>query len=342
VEAELDKTAEAMHLAAVASLEAGDDFVKQQVAAMGAARAAEELAAAEERAAEAARAAAETAKQRKQELEDQNAAMRAQADILKSLGSAWAAFKIEDGFKAAISTASQLDQQKLQVQALNIGPQQEAEFFSKALDASKASPYLSYLDAVKTRLSAISSIGSNNAKLIDETIGRVTQVAQNLTTMGLAHDDLQTSVRNIYGVAEARGQINDANQTNQTADLVERVLVATAGKVTASDLEQAIRRLQPFSQQISDTGLEQIGALIDITKTAGGEGGGGGSGASRRTPHGRRDLARSMKWTTTSSPSPSSGACWSRAGSSSTPSSAATTTAQRSWSSRIRWARART
>lgn len=279
--AELDKAAEAMHLAAVASLEAGDDFVKQQIAAMGAAKAAEELAAAEARAAETARVAAEQAHQRKQDLEDQNAAMRAQADMLKSLGAAWAAFKIEEAFQKAVSTESQIQQQELQVKALNLGPQQQAEFFGKALELSKASPYLSYLDAVKTRLSAISSIGDNDAELIDKTIGKVTQVAQNLQLMGLAHGDLQSSVRNIYGVAEARGQINDAEKTNQTADLVGRIIEATAGKVNQADLETLLRRDQPFAQQMTDDGLIHLAALIDMSKTAGGEGGGGaGSGAS--------------------------------------------------------------
>ena len=86
-------------------------------------------------------------------------------------------------------------------------PAAQTEYMQKAFDLSRINPFITALDAVKARMSAISSIGENNTEAIDATLGKAVQVAQNLEAMGLAHGDLQTTIaelREIHKLARER------------------------------------------------------------------------------------------------------------------------------------------
>ncbi|MFW6855391.1 phage tail tape measure C-terminal domain-containing protein [Burkholderia gladioli] len=285
VDGELERVIAANHQAAVASLEARDNFVQEQISLSALAAATTKSAQAEQAATRAKEEAAAASAQRKRQLDEERAAqerlrdaLRSQAEMLKSLGSAWAAFKIEDGFKAAISAEAQVEQTTLRLKALNGGPAAEANFMSQALALSRANPQLSYKDALALRLNAVDSVGNiAHSDIVDQTLPTAARVVTNLQAMGLEHDPT-TAVRNLYGIVEARGQVNDPTAATNTMELIGKMMTTFGGKITMQDMETVVRRTMPF--QLSDDGLKRIMAFADMLKTAGGDGGGSGAGVS--------------------------------------------------------------
>jgi hypothetical protein len=210
--------------------------------------------------------------------------VRGQADALteslKGMAQMWAALKIENGLKASVDDADQMQRQRVVVDALNMPATQTQEFFDRAFDLTKTNQFLSQLDAVKSRMSAISAVGENNVGTIDATLQTAVRAANNLQQLGMAHGDMQSTIRNLYGVAETRAQIGDNDATNRTFNTVQKISTGTGGKVSIADIETMLRSLGSGAQQISDDGLVNLAAVIDQFKVSGGEGG-GGSGVSR-------------------------------------------------------------
>lgn len=201
-------------------------------------------------------------------------------DSLKGMAQMWAALKIENGLKASVGDAAEMQQQRTIVESLNLPGGQTQEFFDKAFDLTKTNQFLSQLDAVKSRMSAIASVGENNVGVIDATLQTAVRAANNLQSLGMAHGDMQSVIRNLYGVVETRQQVNDPDAANRTFNLLQQVSTATGGKVQIQDAETVLRQMGTGAARLSDDGLINLMGVVDQFKVAGGEGG-GGAGVSR-------------------------------------------------------------
>lgn len=211
---------------------------------------------------------------------EQKAQALATAQIFKSMGAMWAAAKVEKGIGATIKAADNMEKVKAGVKALQLPGTEEAELYGSAEAMSKNLGFISQLDAIKSRMSAISSIGENNKKMIDDTLPTIVKAANNLEYMGYGHGDMQSSIRNIYGIVEMRQLTADAERTKDTANIVQKIVIGTAGKVQPIDLETVLRRMGLGASQMSDQGLVNIAAIVDQFKVAGGSQGGSGGGVS--------------------------------------------------------------
>jgi hypothetical protein len=201
-------------------------------------------------------------------------------DSLKGMAQMWAALKIENGLKASVGDAAEMQQQRTIVESLNLPGGQTQEFFDKAFDLAKTNQFLSQLDAVKSRMSAIASVGENNVGVIDATLQTAVRAANNLQSLGMAHGDMQSTIRNLYGVVETRQQVNDPEAAKRTFNLLQQVSTSTGGKVQIQDAETVLRQMGTGAARLSDDGLINLMAVVDQFKVAGGEGG-GGAGVSR-------------------------------------------------------------
>jgi hypothetical protein len=204
----------------------------------------------------------------------------ATAGVIKGIVGMWGAAKVEKGLATSVDKADQMERQHVMVSALGLGKGEEDQLYASSAKMAKNLQFISQLDAIKSRMSAIASIGYNNADMIDKTLASAVKASNNLQYLGVAHGDQQSMIRNLYGVTEMRQQTADPEASNRTFELVQKIITGTAGKVQTQDLETVMRRLGAGSSQLSDQGMVKIAAIIDQFKVAGGDHGGSGGGVS--------------------------------------------------------------
>lgn len=202
------------------------------------------------------------------------------AGMWKAMAQGYSGAKIEKGLGVSVGAADQMERQKIMVGALNLPQGQENALFASSKEMAGQLKFISNLDAIKSRMSAIASIGYDNAPLIDKTLGTAIKTANNLEYLQVAQGDLQTTIRNLYGVVEMRQQTADPEGTKRTFELMQKIITGTAGKVQTADMETVLRRIGFGASQMGDDGMVKIAALVDQFKVAGGDHGGGGGGVS--------------------------------------------------------------
>lgn len=224
-----------------------------------------------------ARETAAAQKRAAQEAAEEGRAQARQVALMwKGMAQMYAGAKIEKGLGASVEQADQLERQKVIVSALNLPKSEEGQLVASSEAMSKNLKFLSTLEAIQSRMSAIASIGYNNAEIIDKTLSSAVKAANNLQQLGMAHGDTQSTIRNLYGVVEMRQQTGNAEATNQTFEMMQKIITGTAGKVQTQDMETVLRRMGVGASQLSDQGMVNMAALVDQFKVAGGDGGAGG------------------------------------------------------------------
>lgn len=230
---------------------------------------AERTSAAREAAAERRRIAAEEARSARAEAQ-------AIADMWKGMAKMYAGSKIAQGLNSSVNNADDSERARIMLQSLNLPKSEEQLLLNKSRQMSADMRFLSTTDVVKSQMSAISSLGYNAENVIDDTLPTAMKAANNMELLGFGHGDMQSTLRNIYGVAEMRQQTNDSEAMLKTFDLLNRSLIGTAGKVTLADVETVLRRIGAGASTMSDKGLINLVGLADQFKVAGGDGGNGG------------------------------------------------------------------
>jgi hypothetical protein len=241
---------------------------------------AEKVRAARQAEAERLRAAREASAERRriqrQELEEQRAQAKMIADMWRGMAQMYAGAKIEQGIGRSVGEADDDQRARIMVQALNLPKVQEDKLFADAQRISDQLGVVSTKDAIKSKMSAISSLGYNHESVIDATLPAAISAANNMELLGAGHGDLQSTLRNIYGVTEMRQQTADPDAMLKTFDVLNKSMIGTAGKVNLADMENALRRVGSGANMLSDAGLVNLVGLIDQFKVSGGDGGSGG------------------------------------------------------------------
>lgn len=230
--------------------------------------------AAREAAAERKRLARETAEYERQQARETAALWRSMADM-------WAASKVQAGMGRVVRDSAEMQNTELRTQIMGLSPEELAEFNRKAYDLARQEKYLSNMEAIQARYTALTSLGANKVGIIDATLPEAMKTVQALKLAGFEKGSITDIQRNLYGVAEMRQVINDAEATKRTFDTIFRAAKASGGKINVADLETILRNLGPGSSQISDKGILNLLALAEQMKVAGGHGtGGAGTGVS--------------------------------------------------------------
>lgn len=230
--------------------------------------------------AERTRAAREAAAERRRIAAEEARAARAEAkaiaDMWRGMAKMYAGSKIEQGIGSSVDNASDYEKSRIMVQALNLPKDQEQALFGNAKKMSAQLGFATQSDVVKSQMSAISSLGYNHTDVINDTLAQAMKAANNMELLGFGHGDMQSTLRNIYGVTEMRQQTGDSGAMLKTFDLLNKSLIGTAGKVTLADVETVLRRVGAGASTLSDEGLINLVGLADQFKVAGGDGGNGG------------------------------------------------------------------
>ncbi|MCL2874779.1 MAG: hypothetical protein FWF12_00495 [Betaproteobacteria bacterium] len=191
----------------------------------------------------------------------------------------WSGSKLMQGLGMAVEKSAEMQQIQLRPEAFGLKGAELEEFNKKAFDLRRQEKYLSNLDAIQARFTAMASLGHNDVRIIDATTGKSIQTVQALKTLGYEHGNVTDIQRNLYGIAEMRQVMNDPAAINKTFDTAFRMANVSGGKITLADIETVLRNLGAGANKISDTGLMNLAALAEQAKVSGGHGGSGGGGA---------------------------------------------------------------
>ena len=202
------------------------------------------------------------------------------AQLWKGLGAMYASAKVGEGLKAVVGKSSEMQQAQLRVQSQGFSASEMAEFNRKAYDLARQEKYLSNIDAINARLTAVASIGVNDQRIIDGTIGSATKTAFALKQMGYEEGNQTDIMRNLYGLAEARQVMNDPEKMRETFDTAFRISRASDGKINMGDMETVFRNLGPLAVTMNREGMINTGALMEQFKVSGGHNGASGAGVS--------------------------------------------------------------
>jgi hypothetical protein len=213
---------------------------------------------------------------------------------IKGMAELWAALKIERGLFGSVDEASQFQQIEARMKALNRPEAENREFLAKGAQSANQLGFVSLNEAIESRLAAVAGIGRNAPEEIDATINEALKTAIIFKLRG-DKSEIKDLVRNLYGVAEMRGQTSDPAAMKATFDLLQRVDTAAQGKLTLKDMETVTRQLKyGGGAMIDDEGMALIFAFANQLKAAG-MGGGGGSGGSGVTQAGTA-ATQVLKW----------------------------------------------
>lgn len=184
-------------------------------------------------------------------------------------------------FNYAYDKISNLQQMQARASAWGLDRNQKAMFDAQTLELKRSNPLMTMSDAYSMMMSASSSLGHYDPKLVGQTVQQVTKYAQMEKALGYNASEITDIAKNYYGVAEARQVANDIQKTLETFRTVFRITTTTAGKITVGDVETILRNLGPGAATITDEGLLRLLAYAEQVKVAGrGASGSAGAGIS--------------------------------------------------------------
>lgn len=225
----------------------------------------------------------ELARQRqvREEMRQQNLMLREQANMVKGIAQMWAGMKIAQGEKASLSAAGEYERYQVRAKALGMNPAEMKQFREANWKDSREHGGVSANDAAEARLAAMGGLATKDVGVVEKNLYDAIEAAKNIQYLQGEHAEPFTDlVRNLYGFAESRQVQYDQGATKSSFDLVTKIQAATGGKIDIKDLETFLRRLGSTANQISDSGIAKIVALLDQVKVSGGGGGGGAGGVS--------------------------------------------------------------
>lgn len=216
------------------------------------------------------------------EIAQQNAMVREQMGLVKSLGQMWAAMKIYQGEKASVNAANQYQLNELRMRGMGLNDQEIKAFDKDARALSRSTPGMAITDAQEGYAAAAGGLATKNRDIIMQTLPSALETAKNIQFQ--QGDDnkesLKDLVRNLYGLVEARQQQYSPEEAKGSFEFMLRTNEATGSKIDIKDIETFLRRLGGTANQITDDGLARVVALLDMAKVSGGSGGGGAGGVS--------------------------------------------------------------
>lgn len=156
------------------------------------------------------------------EIAQQNAMVREQMGLVKSLGQMWAAMKIYQGEKASVNAASDYQMNELKMRGMGLNNKEIAAFDQDARNISRTTQGVSILDAQRGYAAAAGGLATKDRGTIMQTLPEAMTAAKNVQFMqGDEHAErLEDLVRNLYGFVEARQQQYQPEAAKSSFDFV--------------------------------------------------------------------------------------------------------------------------
>jgi len=229
-------------------------------------------------------AALQTANEQKRLARDAAAEQRLQADqvsaMWKGMAQMYASTKIAEGLRNSLNKADDYNRILERVDAFGLdGSEGRKRVLDVSKTVEKANPNLSREDALKMTMSVVAGTVSTDSKMLNTVVPEIAKVLTVMTRQfpDQAHN-LEDFGRNIMGVMEARGIVDNPKKMLETLDVLARALISTQGKMTVQDYETISRRGGAGNSLFKDNEsiLYDIAAASQLKVMGGGSGGGGG------------------------------------------------------------------
>lgn len=210
----------------------------------------------------------------------EKAAAAETAAMWKSVGTMYAGVQAARGVQGGVNAISEYELANKRVDMFNLPEAERQRFGDKARALTDENQLMTQKDSILLRTDALSALGYNNEKIIDELMPIASKAATSLNALGYDKGDPSTIMKNLWGVIEMLGQQYDPAEAKETIDLLFKSAVVSGGKVTIQDIETFLRNSGAAGRSMTTEGLASSIPMLEMFKTAGG-GSGGGSGVAR-------------------------------------------------------------
>lgn len=222
-------------------------------------------------------------KARRAEIQAQNAAVKEQMGMVKSLAALWAGMKIEGALMGTLQTAETYNNVVQRVRAANMGGQAGVNSTIQGAQAlARRQGNLSDVEALRVYMGVQTGLQTTDRHELDAVAPQIATVLTDLKQLfPESIHNFENASRNLTGVIETMGITKDQAKQTEVLQNIYKAIVASGGKVTTEDVETLMRGggLGNAVNKSGDYLLSAI-AMSNALKVMGGGGSGGQGGVS--------------------------------------------------------------
>lgn len=201
-------------------------------------------------------------------------------EMWKGMAQMYAGSKIGEGLGKSLNKADDYNRVLERVDSFGLdGSKGRERVLGVAQNVEKSNPNLSKTEALKLTMSVVAGAVSTDTKMLNKIVPEIAKMMTVMTRQfpEQAHN-LEDFGRNIMGVMEARGIVDNPQKMLETLDGLSRALISTQGKMSVQDYETISRRGGAGNSLFKDNEsiLYDIAAASQLKVMGGGSGGGGG------------------------------------------------------------------
>ncbi len=199
-------------------------------------------------------------------------------DMLKGMAALWGAAKIDGALKSSVTRAGDYQRNVTLLDGLNLPKDQRNHILNQSTRIASQLGFVDRADALRSYRGAIGIIGSDNPAIIDKSLPTALKAARSVAFAAgdMSSEAINNNLLNIVGFAKSRGQLSAEGIINN-ANLLQKIAIATGGKMTLADMEMIAKRNLGGMPYVTNEGFAKEVALAEELKTSGHNGGGGGN-----------------------------------------------------------------
>lgn len=199
---------------------------------------------------------------------------------MKGLVELWGAWKVGEGLKKSVEIASDYQQRLVQMRNMGVPVSEQkamrgdARVWSQIPGISKSSA----LEAANAAIAGAPGASPYQQMVRQQLMPTILRAAYTLRTTYHDPNTVHDIVRNILGIVETRGKIQNLPQALKAVETAFRVVAGTEGKIRMGDMETGYRNTgYGEALRYSTRGIFNLEALHEQFKASGKAGGAGGN-----------------------------------------------------------------
>jgi hypothetical protein len=199
---------------------------------------------------------------------------------MKGMAELFGAWEIGEGLKKAVDVAAEYQNRMVQLRNLNIAPKERKNILQDARQWAKI-PGVSKLDALEAANAAVAGApgaGKYQQAVREGIMPSILKAAVALKTTYGDPNSVHDIVRNLLGIVEMRGKLQNLAQAKKAVETAFKVMVGSDGKISFKDMETGYRNTgYGEAINLSTKGVILDEAMHEQFKASGKGGGAGGN-----------------------------------------------------------------
>jgi hypothetical protein len=199
---------------------------------------------------------------------------------MKGLVELWGAWKMGEGLKKSVEIASDYQQRLIQMRNMGVPVSEQKAMRGDARQWSTISGISksSALEAANAAIAGAPGASPYQQMVRQQLMPTILRAAYTLRTTYHDPNTIHDIVRNILGIVETRGKIQNVSQARKAVETAFRVVAGTEGKIRMGDMETGYRNTgYGEALRYSTKGIFNLEALHEQFKASGKAGGAGGN-----------------------------------------------------------------